>query len=833
MDTFNSPKVKYRHSLVFKIFMATCLCFLAMLSVNVYISYSMFQQMFFERSNQENVTNNYLALLLVDGDQIERFAKTLEKDQDYNAMADRLYEFYSKTNAKYFYILADTGVPDKFTYIYDSQYEKDNGERALGITESKEVFPGAEDVLATGKGFEESKYYIDETYGELYYSYFPVLNSKGRVVAFIGTDIDISPLKAHIVDYRNQITLTMLLSLTASALFLSWSIRRILTKPLTLITQNARRLANGELKLDIPKRVQDRKDEVGLLVDAFEAVSKNVSDLISDADIILRAAQAGRLSERALSSAYPGAYGEIIHATNKVLEVFDGHLDDIPEAIAFFDAQQGMVHANLAMHDFLALHKLENEQENILSMILSSKNSRNLDEDAARIFECRGEDDIERTVSIAAPSGGMYTYSLSLHPAWATGMEGKRSICVMLVMTDLTLLIRAKEGAEQASRAKSAFLSQMSHEIRTPMNAIIGMTQIAHRSDDPEKIKACINQIESSSAHLLGLINNVLDMSKIEASKLELSEDTFSLSDDIDVVVAMLSPKFTDKRVSFVLEKEGIINDLIATDVLRLNQTLVNLLSNALKFSDKGGHVTLSISQTATEAESAEYRFDVTDNGIGMTQQEMTQLFSPFVQADSSITRKYGGTGLGLAISKAIVEMMGGSIWVRSEKGEGSTFSFTIKAKLAKPTKERETDVPNTRIGKEGEGGDFSALRALIVDDLEINRVVIVELLADTGIKIDQATDGRVAADMFAASPAGYYDLILMDMQMPVLDGVSATKLIRSMERPDAGTVTIVAMTANVFKEDVDQALNAGMNWHIGKPVSYEQLVETIKKLVC
>jgi len=696
--TGDSPRAKFRHSLMFKMFMSVCLCFLAMTFVIVYIGFSMFQQVF-----------------------------------------------------------------------YDS---------------------------------------------------------------FIESGIDTVPLKAHIDDFRNQIILIALLSLGVSVVFLSFIVRRILTQALDLITQNARLLANGELILNFPKHIKDRKDEIGLLVDAFEAVSNNVSNLIADTDAALLAARLGRLSERSLSSIYPGAYGKIILAANNVMEVFGEHLDNLPESIAFFDSERRMVYANRATLDFLELHELGDEHENLLPLIVSSKSSKQLDEEAAQVFESHGRDVIAKNLTIPASSGEAYTYALSLHRVLEVNdKENGRPACVMLVLTDITLLVRAKENAERASRAKGAFLSQMSHEIRTPMNAIIGMTQIARKSEDPEKIKGCINQIKSSSAHLLGIINDVLDMSKIEAGKLELSEEEFSLSENIDIVASMLNSRFADKGINFILEKEKIQYDRIVADSLRLNQALVNLLSNAFKFSDREGRVTLSVFQGETEADSTVCRFDVADEGIGMTEKEMAELFKPFVQADSSVTRKYGGTGLGLAISKAIVEMMGGSIWVRSKKGKGSTFSFSIRAKIVKESGTAEAFDSQEIENKSWAASDFSALRTLIVDDVDINRVVVSELLSDTGIKIEEASDGQMAADMFAASPTGYYDLIFMDMQMPTLDGIGATKLIRSMKRQDAGAVMIVAMTANVFKEDVEQSLNAGMNGHIGKPVNYEQLVEVIKKI--
>jgi len=789
----------------------------------------MFQQMFHDSANRENLTNTYLASLLVDGNQIERFARRLEEDLDYAIMAHKLRELNSSVNARHIYILADTGVPGKFTYIYDSRYEKTHRRHALGRTGCKELFPGAENVLATGIGFERSEIYIDYDYGELSYSYFPIFNSRGDVVAFIGSYIDTLPLRDHIDAYKNRITMITLLSLAASVVFLSYIMRQILTLALDMITQCARRLAKGELELNIPRRIKDRKDEIGLLASAFESVSENVSGLIADTDSALLAARLGRLSERSLSSIYSGTYGKIVLAANKVLEVFGEHLDNLPESIAFFDSDYRMVYANRAMLDFLELHGLENEHENMLSLIVSSKNSKELDEDAAQVFENHGKDVTARNLTIATSSGEAYTYALSLHRAREADddKEGGRAACVMLVLSDITFMFRAKEHAEQASRAKSAFLSQMSHEIRTPMNAIIGMAQVARRSGDPEKIKGCINQIESSSAHLLGIINDVLDMSKIEAGKLELSEEEFSLSENVDVVASMLSSRFSDKGIRFILDKEKIQDDRIVADSLRLNQALVNLLSNAFKFSDKGKRVTLLVSQSETKGDDAVYRFDVTDEGIGMTEIEMGELFKPFVQADSSVTRKYGGTGLGLAISKAIVEAMGGSIWVRSEKEKGSTFSFTIKAKIVKKSESFDSQ----EIVNASEAAlDFSALRALLVDDVDINRVVVSELLADTGIKIEEASDGQMAADMFAASPPGYYNLIFMDMQMPTLDGIGATKLIRSMERQDAKDVTIVAMTANVFKEDVDRCIASGMNGHIGKPIDVDEVVEQLSK---
>ncbi len=821
--------------MTFRLFGVTFLCFLGMALVIILISYVMFQQTFFRYFDQESKQSNFQASMMVDGDQIQTYARTLQVDDSYTKMVERLTQFRASIDAKYFYIMTDTGIPGQFTYIYDSTYEEEYREPALGATDDKTVFPGGEEVLAGNEEyFLQSVYYDDDTYGELYYSYYPIKNSAGEIVAFIGTDMDVTPMKQQVANYRNWIVLTMFVALVVFAFIQSSTLQRILTVALATITESVYRLANGNLKLAIPPALKRRKDEMAPLVKSFEAVSQNVSEVILEIDEVLWAAREGKLNARATNINFPGAYGKIILAANSALEIFGEHLSTLPEAIAFFDGGQQMVYANEPMENFLALHDLPKTKD-LLGLILSAKKNAEPDPEAVSLFQGQVSD-LKRELSLTSPEEKIFNYSLSLHhtqghaPSDQAASENAQVHCVMLVLTDITNLVRARDEAEHANRAKSDFLSQMSHEIRTPMNAIIGMTQIARRSNDPEKMRSCINQIESSSSHLLGLINDILDMSKIEAQKLELSEVEFSLRDDLDFVMAMIHSKTYEHRVSFALEKGEITHDRIVADSLRLNQTLVNLLSNAFKFSDKKGNVTLKVNEIESDGGYATFLFEVTDEGIGMSQEEMARLFKPFVQADLRVTRKYGGTGLGLAISKVIVEKMGGSIWVKSEKGKGSTFSFTIKARIG------GVDAPPMAVAVEPEGtpakADFTTLRALVVDDVEINRVIITELLADTGLKMEQAVDGEKAVAMFTAAPEGYFDLILMDMQMPVMDGCTAAKTIRALERADAQKVIIIAMTANVFKQDIELALNSGMDGHLGKPVDYQTTVSLIQRLL-
>jgi PAS domain S-box-containing protein len=521
-------------------------------------------------------------------------------------------------------------------------------------------------------------------------------------------------------------------------------------------------------------------------------------------------------------------------------------------------------------------------------------------------------------------------------------------------------LTAAKNMAEQSNRAKSNFLSRMSHEMRTPMNAIIGMTTIAQSSRNKKKIEYCLTKINEASLHLLGIINDILDMSKLESGKLDLVYSEFDFEKMLKKVTGVMGFRIDEKKQNFIIRIEPGAPVRIIADEQRLSQILTYLLANAAKFTPEEGTITLSVKKTAEKDDLCTLRFDVIDSGIGISEEQQANLFGLFEQADGTIARRYGGTGLGLAISKSMVELMGGEIWVDSKVGKGSDFAFEITVKQEKRTENSTlkqsrsweklrilvvddswevleyfkeyaaqmkincvtasngadaynmmagafeipfdiifvdwrmpemngieltrhikarfgnnavvimisaaeweaiedeakkagvdgfipkplfpsalTDCINSYFKKAEESGGktteqtdenhFSGHTILLAEDVEINREIVISLLDDTGISIDCAANGAEAVRLFTENPAKY-DVIFMDIHMPEMDGYEATRCIRAASAAEAKTIPIVAMTANVFREDIEKCFAAGMNDHLGKPVDLEKLIALLRK---
>jgi signal transduction histidine kinase/CheY-like chemotaxis protein len=562
--------------------------------------------------------------------------------------------------------------------------------------------------------------------------------------------------------------------------------------------------------------------------------------------------------------------------------------DNSPDIIMLLDKNSGLTHCakvflqRAHINNFDQIRKANYDE--VFSLFTDLETLDQITTHFGRSIEEKKPITFERALSFG---GGEDNRQYEIHFTPMYNNQGEFHGAFIL-FHDMTEVLEAKARAEQGSRAKSSFLANMSHEIRTPMNAIIGMTTIAKSSKDPARKEYCLDKIESASAHLLGIINDILDMSKIEEDKFELSFTEFDLSAMVQRVVNIFEFRLGEKKQQLSVDLAPDLPKRIITDDQRLAQVIANLLSNSVKFTPEGGSISLSIHRLDDKkTDFCTLEAKVADTGIGIPLEQQGKLFASFVQVDSSIGRKFGGTGLGLAISKKIVELMDGNIWIESETGKGATFTFTFRAEIGKmetpaltpevserspsersPSEkspyvkvqsdtsaekpaekpaEEPSEKPADTTEEEGQGSDtsvddvYKGKRILLAEDVEVNREIVIAVLEPLGLKIIEAEDGQKAFDLFRADPDSF-DLVFMDIHMPGVDGYESTKLIRSFEEErnkDRGSgdnknprrqIPIIAMTANVFKEDIERCHAAGMNDHIGKPLDFSVVTAVLKK---
>lgn len=384
------------------------------------------------------------------------------------------------------------------------------------------------------------------------------------------------------------------------------------------------------------------------------------------------------------------------------------------------------------------------------------------------------------------------------------------------------------ENAKNANKSKSDFLSRMSHDIRTPMNVIVGMTEIAKRHfDNSEKVIDCLNKINMESVHLQTLINDVLDISAIESGKLTIRKEEVRVKDIIENMNVSMGSLVQSKSIDYVFEQGNMFFPYLNTDNLRISQVYLNLLSNAVKYTPAGGRVKFEIWQSLSDSKGmVDLHARISDTGMGMSEEYMKVMYTEFSRAVDTRVNKIQGTGLGLAIVKQITDMMNGTIEVQSQLNKGTTFHIVIPIEIIE-----KTDAKKVQMDDDFNYDELKGLKILIAEDNDLNYEIAYELLSDYGMVISRAEDGAVALDVFDSSEQDYYDVILMDMQMPVMNGLEATMEIRKLNREDAKKILIIAMTANAFAEDALACREAGMDSHVAKPIKVKNLLETILKL--
>ena len=392
-------------------------------------------------------------------------------------------------------------------------------------------------------------------------------------------------------------------------------------------------------------------------------------------------------------------------------------------------------------------------------------------------------------------------------------------------LSQLNALEDAKRAAVEANRAKSSFLLNMSHDIRTPMNAIIGFTGLLEKhQEEPERRQDYLNKLKESSALLLGLINNVLEMSRIEKGHLDLDIQACGVEQMYDMFCSVLLDMMIQKGITFCHSMD-VEHEFLFCDPIKVRDVVLNLLSNAYKYTPSGGKVELYIREVPCEEEGfAIIETVVKDNGLGMSAEFIPHMFEEFSREHNTTDVKVEGTGLGMPIVKNLLDLMGGTIEVESELGKGTTFKVYIKHRIAKKSDVINVDMPDVS------DVDFRGRRILLAEDNDLNAEITMEVLKDIDFVVERAEDGQRCVEMIDAAPAGYYDLILMDIQMPRMNGYEATRIIRQMKDKEKANITILAMTANAFEEDKREAIESGMNAHLSKPIEVEKLIKTLKR---
>ena len=767
------------------------------------------------------------AAAMLDGDVLERLTAGDKDTPEYQEVLTTLRRFLDNIELDYIYYVRDMG-DGSFTFGIDPDPV------SPGEFGSPVVYTDALHKASLGTpSVDETPY--EDTWGRFYSAFSPVFNSGGRVAAIVTADFNADWYEAQIGQIQTTVITGCILFLVLS-LILAFLLAEQYGRQMDSVRKSL-----GELSKDLDSLTEDYAGKSGSTEAAgpsdpdegdIKALEKHVSELRKNLrDYISHASTQANSMITAMASDYRCVYYANLDTDDAVCYRGDPH-----------DPEQTPVGEHfpyLARLTWYAENCVtEMYREGFLTFVNPDNVRSRLATEPIIAYRYLAKREGREYYEMIRMAGVRRAEDRDDHIVHAVGF-GLTEIDAEMreSMAKNEALAEALTVAEDASRAKTAFLSNMSHEIRTPMNAIIGLDTLAlHDAGLSEQTRDYLEKIGASARHLLGLINDILDMSRIESGRVILHREEFSLGAVLEEINTMVMSQCSDKGLHYECRVLSEMDDWYVGDATKLKEVLINILSNAIKFTEAPGSVTMTVRRTAQFEDQSTLCFRVQDTGIGMDQEFLPKIFDPFSQEDGSTKNKYGSTGLGMAITKNIVEMMNGTISVESEKGVGTAFTVFVTLKNS----EHEEAAPAAAPGQEtasASGGDeqrptLAGRRILLAEDIEINAEIMMDVLSMEEIEADHAENGRVAVEMFSASTPGSYSAILMDIRMPEMDGLEAAAAIRALDRPDAKKIPIIALTANAFDEDVQRSLQAGMNAHLSKPVEPDHLYRTLEDLI-